>query len=544
MARIYTNTANHTALDGSLTSGATTIALLSTTGWPVPGAGETALACIDYDSATGSVREVVSYSGVSGSSLTGVTRGVDGTSGQAHSDGASVVHVASAADISGSTGTLEFELSSTFTMADHLTVTAYAGTFTPTATTAMVTVGISGLMFGAAHIGAYFIWNDTVTAGDPLLTGDDFQSDPFVTGTEMKTIGPLSGPGNTGDAMRRLLLTGLTPGTETTFEVVVAAVGYFDSYTTGDFPVDLAIDAAHERLYVTDFTSNKVEVFKTIWRSSSDRQLEKITEFASHTGAYGVATHPTTATRVFVARFGADQVVEINGLTGTVVSTWSVTDPYFLVADPNGTRLWVVRQGTNQVQPITLGGTVGTAITVGAGPYKPVCNATHMFIPCATANAIYRINLSTLAVDNLALGASTAPVALDVSPDGTTLWVLEQTAQRAREVDLSTFTLTGESITSLGASTSDIQISPSGKSLVIVRGALTTSMQTYVLPPAGVMYESADVQEISRMILGHDGSIYALANGDDLMYVWHAANLEIDPTDNFWGGYLSVLIER
>lgn len=433
-------------------------------------------------------------------------------------------------------------LATSFLHADHVLTTLIAGTFTPTHDTHSVSVSLSGQAQGAAHIGVWLVWNDDVSAGSDLLTGDDFNSDPFVTGSSFKTIGACASSGNVMGLSREVVLTGLTPGLETTYEVVVASIGYFESEVIGDFPNDLAIDADHQHVYVAAFSSNKIEVFKTVWRQSTDRKIEKVTEWTGHTGVYGLAAHPTDANIIYASRFTTDEVVEINASTGVVSDTWTITDPYYLAVEPDGSHLWVVRQGSNQVQPIAIGGAVGTAVTVGAGPYKPDVDDSYLYVPCATGNRIDRIAFSNSAVTTLNLGASTAPVALSVSPDKQTMWVLEQTAQRAREVDLTTFSLTGESITGIGGSGSDIQISPSGKSLVIVRGATTTSMQTYVLPASGTLYESADVQEINRMILGHDGSIYAVANGDDTLYAWHCAYIDIDPTDNFWCGYADVLI--
>lgn len=76
-----------TSLNGAINDSVDTITLNSTTGLQTTGA-----AVIDRQDGSGtdtpSLREVVTWTGVSGSDLTGVTRGVDGSTAQSHADGA------------------------------------------------------------------------------------------------------------------------------------------------------------------------------------------------------------------------------------------------------------------------------------------------------------------------------------------------------------------------------------------------------------------------------------------------------------------------
>jgi hypothetical protein len=89
--RYYSSTAQPTTLSGSISSGATSISVGATTGFPSTTPFTLAL---DYGAAT---EELVDVTGVAGTTLT-VTRGADGTSAQSHSLGAAVRHVASARD--------------------------------------------------------------------------------------------------------------------------------------------------------------------------------------------------------------------------------------------------------------------------------------------------------------------------------------------------------------------------------------------------------------------------------------------------------------
>lgn len=76
-------------LNGSITNAATTITLNSTTSMQAPG-----YIVIDRTDSNGTstptAREVVSYTGISGSDLTGCTRGADNSSALSHADGAIV----------------------------------------------------------------------------------------------------------------------------------------------------------------------------------------------------------------------------------------------------------------------------------------------------------------------------------------------------------------------------------------------------------------------------------------------------------------------
>lgn len=89
--RYYSSTAQRTTLSGSILAGATTIAVVAVTGFPVT---RPYTLILDQDTVN---EEVVTVTASSGTTLT-VTRGVDGTSGVAHSAGSTVNHGVSARD--------------------------------------------------------------------------------------------------------------------------------------------------------------------------------------------------------------------------------------------------------------------------------------------------------------------------------------------------------------------------------------------------------------------------------------------------------------
>lgn len=94
--RLYSNIAQDTVLTADPGVSGATLNVVSTTGWPSPSSGDTALVCLDFGASN---VELVEYTGMTGTSFTGCVRAVDGTAAGAHNVGAGVRHVASASDI-------------------------------------------------------------------------------------------------------------------------------------------------------------------------------------------------------------------------------------------------------------------------------------------------------------------------------------------------------------------------------------------------------------------------------------------------------------
>jgi hypothetical protein len=237
----------------------------------------------------------------------------------------------------------------------------------------------------------------------------------------------------------------------------------------------------------------------------------------------------------------------VNTATGAVLQTFAITAPSLSVVSTDGTKLFVVRQPTNQIYPITLAtGVVGTAISVAAGPWKPVAQGAYIYVPgsgSGSADAISRIAVSDHSVTTLATGGNTDAVALALVPnDPTKMWVLEKTGtKRAREIDLTTFTFTGRTVTGiLSQSPNDLGISPSGRSMVIIGSGTGDDMQTFVIP-ATEEYESTAGGDLARIVISNEGDIFAINQVDaGMLHHWHSSSIEIDPTDDFWGGYMQV----
>lgn len=214
-AYFYSNTAIQTTLSGSISAGATSIAVAATTGFP--GSFPYVLA-LDYGSGT---EELVSVTNAAGTTLT-VSRGHSGTSAQSHSLGAVVRHVwhagdasdfrtheAATSDVHGVTGalvgaTMVQTLTNKTLTAPTITNGAYsgggslAGTFTgtPTLSGAVVLSGTPNISNGAALAGTF--------TGTPTFSG----ALTFSGGPTFTTLSALWERASAGDNAIRTRVAG------------------------------------------------------------------------------------------------------------------------------------------------------------------------------------------------------------------------------------------------------------------------------------------------------------------------------------------------
>lgn len=182
--RKYSSRSQQTTLTGALTSSGTSATVVSGTallGGITISSGETFTVVIDPDTA---VEEIVDVTAVSTNTLT-LTRGVDGSSGQAHSAGAVVRHMAIGRDYREANSHIENVTSAHgLTIAD---VTTNAGTQTLTNKTISAA---SNTLTGVATL-----------TGTQTLTNKTLTSPTINTATiSGGTITGLSSPTNSGDA--------------------------------------------------------------------------------------------------------------------------------------------------------------------------------------------------------------------------------------------------------------------------------------------------------------------------------------------------------
>ena len=194
--RLYSNTAQDTVLALDLTASGTTVTGIDFTGWPSPSSGDTALACIDFGMAG---VELVEYSSRTSTALTCV-RGIDGTTPLPHNVGATVRHMASAADLQafmryGEIGNASLLAASWYPPNNVTTVTTQSATsgtlrevqhLIPTRTN-IVGVGIEVTTAGAGNL-RFCIYRDNGSGKPGTLFADCGTVSASTTGFKSVTV--------------------------------------------------------------------------------------------------------------------------------------------------------------------------------------------------------------------------------------------------------------------------------------------------------------------------------------------------------------------
>lgn len=326
MARYYSNTAVEAALVAPVTASATSITVSSTSGFPILYPYRLTL---DFESPGA---EIIDVTAASGTNLT-VVRGVDGTSAQAHSAGATVVHTATAQDYRDSQ--------------DHI-----AGT-----------TGVHGLAAGVPVVGTtstQTLTNKTLDGSantfknidGSAVTGD--RKSITVVATNATTVG-LIVKGFTGQTSN--LQNWVNPAGST----VLASVdkdgnAVFDSITTTDGGIStaasggsvfvgksmdlaaLAIDATPLKVKVALLaTADALQVLP-----STGPAVFKVSPAGAVTASGSIATAggvtaatKSSLTQAVIAQTGnTDPVLQLKAQTGT-----ATTKPYLQITNHAGTAL-------------------------------------------------------------------------------------------------------------------------------------------------------------------------------------------------------------
>ncbi len=190
----FNNNASDT-LNGAITDSATTITLNDASEFPTPGTNEIAYATIT----DGTNIEIITYTGISTNDLTGVTRGVDGTSGTAFADGDTVEQraIASAYD----TPATYFDVNQTthgFSVGDIVRLSG-ASTYTEAQADSASNAEVAGIVSAVADTDNFTLTTGGHVTGLSGLTANTvYFLDPSTAGattsTEPSTANQVSRP--------------------------------------------------------------------------------------------------------------------------------------------------------------------------------------------------------------------------------------------------------------------------------------------------------------------------------------------------------------
>jgi hypothetical protein len=178
----YSNTAIQTTLGGNISSGATSMSVGATTGFP---SATPYVLAVDYGAAT---EELVMVTAVGGTTLT-VTRGFGGTSAQSHSIGAVVRHVVNAQDLT------DFRTHEAATASVHGVTGALVGaTSTQTLTNKTLTSPVinGGSLSGTLSGSATFSGATLTYTGVQQSTRTTSTDNAIATGAQGNAINPFT----------------------------------------------------------------------------------------------------------------------------------------------------------------------------------------------------------------------------------------------------------------------------------------------------------------------------------------------------------------
>ena len=222
--RKYLSTSQETTLTAALNSSATSMVVNSASallGSVTPASGETFTVVIDPDTALEEIVDVI-YPSAPGTNTLTVTRGVDGSTGQAHSAGARVRHMAIGRDFREANNHIEnVTTAHGLTIADVITTTN-----TKTLTNKTISAADNTLTGVVTLTGTQTLTNKTLTS--PTITGTGAIAGTFtgnltgnVTGNVSGTSGSTTGNAATATALatgRTFQLTGDVEASGVTFD--------------------------------------------------------------------------------------------------------------------------------------------------------------------------------------------------------------------------------------------------------------------------------------------------------------------------------------
>ncbi|MDQ7092680.1 YncE family protein [Desulfosporosinus sp. PR] len=226
-------------------------------------------------------------------------------------------------------------------------------------------------------------------------------------------------------------------GSNTVSVLCTSANRVLATIPVGLAPTAVAIDPTSTTAYVTNSGSGTVSVISI----PTDTVVSTIT----------VGTNPVDVTiardgsRVYVSNAGSNSVSVINPVTNTVIATIPVgTAPNGLAVSLDNSRLFVVNSGSNDVSVInTANNTLISTIPVGSNPQKIAANPVNpifMYVTNFSSNSVSVISTTGLnVVTTVPVGLN--PLGIDVTGDGTQVWVANEGDSSISIINTSTNTI-------------------------------------------------------------------------------------------------------
>jgi YVTN family beta-propeller protein/VCBS repeat-containing protein len=211
-----------------------------------------------------------------------------------------------------------------------------------------------------------------------------------------------------------------------------AAVG--SPIVVGSAPTGVAASPDGSKVYVTNRTSGSVSVIRT----SDNKVVNTITVGTQPESV----TFSTDGTRAYVTNYGSKSVSVIDATLATpkVITTISNvgTNPRGIayVQTANGPRVYVANSGAGTVSVINastnklIDTKPSTALTVdpisvGSAPQQIAVSpdGTRIYVTNQSSNSVSVINTATNALDGAAIAVGSKPAGIALSADGSTLYV-------------------------------------------------------------------------------------------------------------------------
>jgi len=377
--RKYSSRSQQTTLTAALTSSGTTATVVSGTallGGVTISAGETFTVVIDPDTA---LEEIVDVTAVSTNTLT-LTRGVDGSTGQAHSAGAVVRHMAIGRDYREANTHIENTTTAHgLTIADVITTTN-----TKTLTNKTISAADNTLTGVVTLTGTQTLTNKTLTS--PTITGTGAIAGTFtgnLTGNVTGSSGSTTGNAATATALatgRTFQLTGDVEASGVTFDgtgnVSLTTVIGTGVISNADVNAGAAIDKTKLNLGGTITSADLVDgtIVATDIADGTITAAKMVSDpyaRANHTGTQAASTISDFDTQVRTSRL--DQMAAPTGSVS--VNSQKITSLGTPTSNADAaTKLYVDTKVADLVNsaPSTLDtlGEIATAIEAGGTVYE------------------------------------------------------------------------------------------------------------------------------------------------------------------------------